>query len=95
VRLIPAENKRTQLCLQTELDEEKSQSLHSQKLLHCGEHNKSTSRKKTNVALNAIKAVLYAGPKLARHILTNLSPSLARRITLHHVKIFILRVLLP
>jgi len=32
VRPIPAENKRTQLCLQTELAEEKSQSLHSQKL---------------------------------------------------------------
>jgi len=31
VRLIPAENKRTQLCFQTELAEEKSQSLHSQK----------------------------------------------------------------
>jgi len=55
VRLIPAEIKRTQLCLQTELDEEKSQSLHSQKFLYCGEHNKSMSRKKTNVALNAIK----------------------------------------
>jgi len=46
MRLIPAENERTQLCLQTELAEEKSQSLHSQKLLYCGEHNKSTSRKK-------------------------------------------------
>jgi len=32
VRLIRAENKRTQLCLQTELAEENSQSLHSQKL---------------------------------------------------------------
>jgi len=52
---MPAENKRTQLCLQTELDKEKSQSLHSQKLLYCDEHNKSTSRKKTNVALNATK----------------------------------------
>ena len=31
VRLIPAENKRRQLCLQIELAEEKSQSLHSQK----------------------------------------------------------------
>jgi len=31
VRLIPAENKRTQLCLQKELTEEKSQSLHSEK----------------------------------------------------------------
>jgi len=29
---IPAENKRTQLCLQTDLAEENSQSLHSQKL---------------------------------------------------------------
>jgi len=32
VRLIPAENERTQLCLLTELAEEKPQSLHSQKL---------------------------------------------------------------
>jgi len=32
VRLIPAENKRTQLCLQTEVAEENSQSLHSHKL---------------------------------------------------------------
>jgi len=32
VRLIPAENKRMQLSLQTQLAEEKSQSLHSQKL---------------------------------------------------------------
>ena len=31
VRLIRAENKRTQLCLQIELAEEKSQPLHSQK----------------------------------------------------------------
>jgi len=31
-RLIPVENKRMQLCLQTELAQEKSQSLHSQKL---------------------------------------------------------------
>ena len=53
MRLIPVENEIMQLCLQTELDEEKS--LHSQKLLYCGEHNKSASRKKTNVALNAIK----------------------------------------
>jgi len=29
---MPAENKRKQLCLQTELAEEKSQSLHSHKL---------------------------------------------------------------
>jgi len=32
VRPIPGENKKTQLCLETELAEEKSQSLHSQKL---------------------------------------------------------------
>ena len=30
---MPADNKRKRLCLQTELAEEKSQSLHSQKLL--------------------------------------------------------------
>ena len=38
--------------------------------------------------------VLDAGPKLARNILTNFSPSTARLRTLHHVKSFILRVLL-
>jgi len=47
VRLIPAENKRIQLCLQTELAEEISQSR--------GEHNKSTSRKKKVVTPNVTK----------------------------------------
>jgi len=42
-----------------------------------GEH-KSTSLKKKVVTLDVIKKVLYAGSKLVRNILTNLSPSPAR-----------------
>ena len=48
VRLIPAENKRTQLCLQTELAEEKSQLLHSQKFPAVSITNLRPERKKSS-----------------------------------------------
>ena len=76
--LIQAENKRTQLCLQRELAEEKSQSLHSQKLRRWAQHMYVTERKK-NRYCECCKKVLYAGPKLARNILTSLKPEPARR----------------
>jgi len=47
--------------LQTELTEEKSQSLTHRS--YRGEHNTFTSRKKKIVTLNVIKKVLYAGTK--------------------------------
>jgi len=49
VRLIPAENKRTQLCLQTELAEEKSHRS------YCSEQNKCASEKQKVVTHNVIK----------------------------------------
>ena len=61
VRPIPAENKRTQLCLQTELAEEKSQSLHSQKLLRWAQQIYVTKEK--NRYSECYKIVLYAGSK--------------------------------
>jgi len=73
--------------LQTELTEEKSQSLTHRS--YRGEHNTFTSRKKKIVTLNVIKKFCMQ----ARNILTNLRQSPARLITLHHVKSFILRVL--
>ena len=45
VRLIPAENIRTQLCLQVELAEEKSKSLHSQKSLPWAQRMQVTKEK--------------------------------------------------
>jgi len=94
VRPIPAENKRTQLCLQTELAEEKSQSLHSQKLPRWAQQTYVTKEK--IVTLNVIKKFCMQ----ARNNLTILSPSPARPdtksparlTTLHHVKSFIRRV---
>jgi len=80
VRLIPEENKRTQLCLQTKLSAEKSQSLYSQKLpwwaqqIYVTKEKSQTSR----CPLKCYKNVLYAGPKLVRNILTNSSPSPVR-----------------
>ena len=53
VRLIRAEKKRTKLCLQTELAEKKSQSLHSQKLPWWAQQIYVTKEKV--VTLNAIK----------------------------------------
>jgi len=70
VRLIRAENKRTQLCLQIELTEENHN--------HKSHRNKCTSRKKKIVTLNVIKKVLYAGPKSTRNILAKLSPNPAQ-----------------
>jgi len=69
--------------LQTELAEEKSQSLHSQKLRH----------EKKVVFLNVIKKFCMQ----ARNILTNSSlarPETPSQTLHHHVKSFILRVLL-
>jgi len=40
-----------------------------------GERNKCTSRQKNIVTSNGIKKLVYAGPKSARNILTNLSPN--------------------
>jgi len=76
VRLIPAENSRTQLCLQKELAEEKSQSLHSQKSPRWAQPMYVTKEKK--FYSECYKKVLHAGTKLARNILTNLSPNSAR-----------------
>jgi len=60
VRLIRAEMKRTQLCLQTE-STEKNQN-HFIHRRYRDEHNKSTSRKKKIITPNALKNVLYADP---------------------------------
>jgi len=49
-----------QLCLQIELAE-KNHNHFTHRSYH-DEHNKSTSRKKQIVTLNAIKKALYAGP---------------------------------
>jgi len=49
VRLIPAENKRTQLCLHAELTEKNHN--HFTHRSYRGEHNKSTSRKKKVVTV--------------------------------------------
>ena len=59
------------------------------------EHNKSTSRKKKVVALNDIKKFCMQ----PRNILTNFKPEPTRKvparlISMHHIKSFILRVLL-
>jgi len=74
MRLIPApaENKRTQLCLQTELAEKNHNNFTHRS--YRGEHNKSTSRKKKVVTLNAMKKFCMQ----ARNILTNLSTIPAR-----------------
>jgi len=61
VRLIRADNKRTQLCLQTELVEKNHN--HFTHRSCRGEHNKSTSRKTKIITLKCYKNVLYAGPK--------------------------------
>jgi len=58
VRLIRAENKRMQLCLQIEFTEEKSPSLHSQKW-----PQQIYIRKEKNRYSWRYKKVLYAGPK--------------------------------
>jgi len=58
---IPAENERTQQCLQTELAEEKSQSLHSQKLPLWAQQIYVTKEK--NRYSECYKKVLYVGPK--------------------------------
>jgi len=76
VRLIPAENKRTQLCLQTELAEEKPQSLHSQKIPRWAQQMYITKEK--NRYSEIYKKVLFPGPKSARNVLINLSPNPAR-----------------
>jgi len=70
VRLIRAENKRTQLCLQTELAEKKS--LLSQKLQRWAQQIYVTKEK--ILTPNAIKKFCMQ----ARNILTNLSASPAR-----------------
>ena len=93
VRLIRAEKKRRHLCFQTELAEENHN--HFTHRSYRGEHNESTSRKKKILTPNATKKVLYAGPKY----FDKLSPSPARSekpglTTPHHVKSFILLVLL-
>jgi len=62
VRPNPAENKRTQLCLQTELAEEKSQSLHSQKLQRRAQQIFYITKEKNRYS-ECYKKVLYAGPK--------------------------------
>ena len=69
VRLIPSENKRTQLCLQIELAEEKSQSLHSQKSPQWAE--KMYFKKKENRYFEWYKNMCMQ----TRNILTNLSPN--------------------
>jgi len=61
VRLIPAEIKKTQLCLQTELAEEKSQSLHSQKSPQRAQQIYVTKEKSRYS--ECYTKVLYAGPK--------------------------------
>jgi len=71
VRLIWAENERTQLCLQIELGEEKSQSLHSQQSHRWAQEIYVTNEK--ILYTECYKKVLYAGPKSAWNILTNLS----------------------
>ena len=98
VRLIAAENKRTQLCLQTELAEEKSQSLHLQKLSRWAQQIYVTKEKV--VTLDVIKKFCMQARNWleifwqtqARARFDPKSP--ARLITLHHVKSCILRVLL-
>ena len=76
VRLIRAENKRMQLCLQIELGEENSQLLYSQKSPRWAQWMFLTKVK--DRYLKCSKNVLYAGPKSARNILKNLSPNPAR-----------------
>jgi len=61
VRLIRAKQKKTQLCLQTELAEKNHN--HFTYRSYRGEHNKSTSRKKNIVTPNDAKKVLCVGPK--------------------------------
>ena len=61
VRLIRAENKRTQLCLQLELAEEKSQQLHAQKSPQWAQQ--MYVRKEKNRCIECYNKVLYAGLK--------------------------------
>jgi len=61
VRLIRAESKRMQLCLQREFPEEKSQSLHSQKPSWWAQQIR---HERKNLYFEYCKNVLYAGPKL-------------------------------
>ena len=87
-RLIQAENKRKQLCLQTELAEEKSQSLYSQKLPRWAQQINLTKEKSRTLKCYK-KKVLYAGPKF----FDKLNPSRvdpknpAGVLTLHHAKV--------
>jgi len=62
--------------LQTELAEKNYN--HFIRRSYRDERNKSTSRKQKILTPNAIKKVLYAGPKSARKILANLSPNPTR-----------------
>jgi len=93
VRLIPAENKRTQLGLQTELAEKKHK--HFTHRSYSGEHNKSKSRKKKVVTLNVIKSFACRpeiGSKYFEKLKLEPGPTRSgrkkttRRITLHHVE---------
>jgi len=96
MRLIPAENKNTAVFANT---------ISLRKLLNTSLTEVtavSTTNLRHEKKVVTLKKVLYAGPKLARNILTNVRPSPAqpepkspaRLITLHRVKSFILRVLL-
>jgi len=94
VRLIRAEKKITQLCLQTKIAEKIHN--HFTHRSYRGEHNKSTSWKKKIVTPNAIKSFVCR-PEIfwqtyARSRADQKSP--AWLTTLHHVKSFILRLLL-
>jgi len=80
--LLPSQQKRdtnrsreqkTQLCLQIELAEEKSQSLHLQKSLWWAQQRYFTKEKTVN--LNGMKKNLCMQ---ARNVLTNFSPNPAR-----------------
>ena len=61
-----------QLCLQMELAEEKSQSLHSQKPPQWAEQ--VHFKKEKNRYFQWYKKLVYAGPKSARNIFTNFKP---------------------
>ena len=94
MRLIRAEKKRRHLCFQTELAEEN----HFTHRSYRGEHNKSTSRKKKILTPNAIKK-FYMQARTHPEIFWQTQarsekPGLTYITTLHHVKRFILRVLL-
>jgi len=95
VRQVPAENERTQLCVQKELAEEKSQSLHSQKLQRWAQQIYVTKEKRRYSKSFVWR--LEISPKYYDKIKSRDRPdpkSPARLITLHLVKSLILRVLL-